>query len=53
MVFWSLKKSSNLVQIGEKALPEFCKNAVRFPRNYASNLLFREMDGHSILVFES
>ena len=63
MVFWSQQKkipnSSNLVQIeGEKALPEFCKNAegsqsVRFPRNYASNLLFCEMDGHSILVFES
>ena len=40
MVFWSLKKSSNLVQIGEKALPEFCKNAVDFqgtmPQIYCS-----------------
>lgn len=40
MVFWLKKKSSNLVQIGEKALPEFCKNAVDFqgtmPQIYCS-----------------
>ena len=54
MVFWLKEKIQFQFSTDwRKGTSRILQKCSRFPRNYASNLLFREMDGHSILVFES